>query len=173
MVTKNIQVTEMNQVCHLALKNILCCVPRYCKSQCYSQYMPTCFLNLNNFGLAIRNSTPTHLVWLQRDHWYRKYRTDKHSVSLTFAVTLILNTVIHSFYKTLWLMMKYHHLSLVAQGSPVQQIWSKTSYFDYITPHCHYDLENSTAIFLHNSMSHSDVPPYRVWLQKDQQFRKQ
>ena len=77
-------------------------------NQCYCEHilMPSKFA----LDLVISNSTSTHLVWFQSDQWYRKYRTDKHSVNLwTFDVVLPMNTAIQSFHKTL---IYYHVLQL-------------------------------------------------------------
>ena len=55
------------------------------------------------FGLVINisDSTQTRLVWLQRYQWYRKYRTDKHSLK---SGTLTMSTVIQPFtrHSALW-----------------------------------------------------------------------
>ena len=91
----------------------------YWTSQCYCQYTATLFA----LGLVISNSTVTPVVWLPRDQWYGKYRTDKHlkkfqtfALTLntvipslkkfkTFALTLTVNTVIPSFHARLCLML--------------------------------------------------------------------
>ena len=44
--------------------------------------------------LLVINSTSTHLVWLQRHWWYKKYTADNHLMMFqTFAVTFTLNIV--------------------------------------------------------------------------------
>ena len=55
-------------------------------------------------------NTP-HLVWLHTDQWYRRYRTDKHSIKIwTSALTLTLNTAIQHFHETLQLRMMCHQI---------------------------------------------------------------
>ena len=43
--------------------------------------------------------------------------------------------------------------------------------FDHMSPHCDPELENSTPIFLHDTLAHDIASPYQVWLQTIQQLR--
>ena len=44
--------------------------------------------------------------------------------------------------------------------------------FDYVSPHCDPELEDSKVILLHDTLAHDDASPYQVWLQKVQQLRR-
>ena len=48
----------------------------------------------------------------------------------------------------------------------------ETVIFDYVSPHCNPELEDSKPIFLHGTLTHNDASPYQVWLQKVQQLRR-
>ena len=48
----------------------------------------------------------------------------------------------------------------------------KLSYFDYISPHCDLDIEDSEPIFLLDTLACDAALPYQVWHQNDLQFRK-
>ena len=48
-----------------------------------------------------------------------------------------------------------------------------TVIFDYMSPHCGPDLEDSKPIFLHGTLANDDASPYQVWLQKVQQLKRQ
>ena len=47
-----------------------------------------------------------------------------------------------------------------------------TVIFDYMSPQCDLELEDSKLIFLHDTLAHDDASLYQVWLQKVQQFRR-
>ena len=65
------------------------------KSQCLCQHMSTSTLLTLGMVVSNINSTSTCLVWLQRDQWQKKHKTDIPSVKFwTSAVTLTLNTKI-------------------------------------------------------------------------------
>ena len=52
-------------------------------------------LNALSLVVTMLGIVNKHTVWLQTDQWYRKHRTDKHSMKfLTFNVALTSNTVI-------------------------------------------------------------------------------
>ena len=53
-------------------------------------------------------------------------------------------------------------LRLVAKGSTVQQTGKKWSNFDYLSPECDLDLEDSKPIFSPDSTAESDASPYQV-----------
>ena len=62
---------------------------------------------------------------------------------------------------------------LVVKGWAVHEIQWKQSYFDYIMkPHCDFDFDVSTSVFLPDSQAHDDALPYQVWLQQVERFRK-
>ena len=42
----------------------------------------------------------------------------------------------------------------------------KQSHFDYISPHCDLDVEDSEPIFLQDTSPDDNTPPYQVWLKK-------
>ena len=44
--------------------------------------------------------------------------------------------------------------------------------FDYISPKCDLDLEDSKPIFLHDILAHDDASQYQVWSQKVKQLRR-
>ena len=48
----------------------------------------------------------------------------------------------------------------------------KTVIFDYMSPHCDPELEDSKPISLHDTLAHDVPSPYQVWLQKVQQLRR-
>ena len=48
----------------------------------------------------------------------------------------------------------------------------KTPHFDYISPRCDLDLEDSQPIFRHYTPAHDNTPPYQVWLQKVERFKR-
>ena len=84
------------------------------------------------------NSSSTYLVLSQRYQWYRKYRTDKHSVKFwTTTVTLTLSKAVNSFHKKLQCTICTIKLSLVAKDTVEMII------FDYMSWHCDLDLEVS------------------------------
>jgi len=96
-------------------------------------------------------------LWLQwqlekNKSGYKKFSSSeeivwkKHSICLTFAVTLTLNTALQSFYRILGLIMIRHQLCLAVKGSAVQKTQGKSK-FDYIIPHSHFDLWDSKLIF--------------------------
>ena len=48
----------------------------------------------------------------------------------------------------------------------------ETIIFDYRSPHCDPELEDSKLIFLHDTLAYDDASPYQVWLQKVQQLMR-
>ena len=87
----------VNKVCCPAWQNTPNCVSKYCASLSLSVYF-TCPLCWHWVGWL--SSVAIHLAWLKRYHWYRTYRTGKHSVKLgTLTVTLTLDTTIKSFHR--------------------------------------------------------------------------
>lgn len=52
------------------------CASWHCKSQYYCQHMTTLIV----LGSVISNGSSSHVVWLKRYQWYRKYMTDKDSM---------------------------------------------------------------------------------------------
>ena len=55
---------------------------------------------------------------------------------------------------------------LIVKESAVQKKQWKQSYSDYKSPCCDLDLENSEPIFLHDTLTHDNTPPYQVWLER-------
>ena len=43
---------------------------------------------------------------------------------------------------------------------------------DYVNPHCDLNLEVSTPLFPRGTPSHDDAPPYQIWLQTVEGFRR-
>ena len=90
--------------------------------------------------------------WRKNKSGYKKFSSSeeivwkKHSICLTFAGTLTLNTALQSFYRILGLIMIRHQLCLAVKGSAVQKTRGKSK-FDYIIPHSHFDLWDSKLIF--------------------------
>ena len=55
------------------------------------------------------NSKSVHLLWMQRDQWYRRYKIYKDSIKFwAFTVILTLKRTIYFLHKALQLMMMYH-----------------------------------------------------------------
>ena len=54
------------------------------------------------------------------------------------------------------------------QGS----LWEALFLAHPISPHCDLDPEDSNATFLHDTPAHDEAPPYQVWLQEVQRFRR-
>ena len=73
-------------------------------------YEPCCHLDLEDSKDALAHDAASpYQIWKQNVLWFRKYRTDKHSLTFsTFVVTLTLNEVILFFNRTLRLMMLYY-----------------------------------------------------------------
>ena len=59
---------------------------------------------------------------------------------------------------------------MVAKGSAVWKIQLKGSYFDYVNLPCDLDLEVSTSVFRHDTLSDDNAA--QVWLQKAEWFRR-
>ena len=64
----------------------------------------------------------------------------------------------------------YHQTKLGRKRIISSEDRSKQSYSDYTSPHC--DLGNSNPIFFQDTPAYADVPPYHVWFQKVQGFRR-
>lgn len=108
-------------------------------------------------------------VWLQKVQQFRGNCLYKHSICLTFAVTVTLNTALQSFHRILGLTMIHHQLCLVVKGSAVQKTLGKSN-LDCISPHSHFDLCDSKLIFW-ISIWLMMRPLHQVWLQNSGQFR--
>ena len=48
----------------------------------------------------------------------------------------------------------------------------ETVLFDYMSPHCDLDPEDSKLIFSQDTLACDDVSPYQVWLQKVRQLKR-
>ena len=74
-----------------------------------------CGLDLDVCTPIILHDIPSHndhhayQIWLQKITWFRRYRPDKHSLTVwTFAVTLTLNTALQFYHMTLRLLVMWH-----------------------------------------------------------------
>ena len=88
---------------------------------------------------------------------------------LNLSVTLTLNIATqfsHSHSGLWWCTIKIW----LQKGSALWNIQQKQAYFDYVNPHC--DLQVSTSVFPHGILSDDGAPPYLVWLQTVQWFRR-
>ena len=139
-------IISYNKVCQLEEQNTPCCECLDNGSHCYCQYAT----QYNAHFACTRKSTPTHLVWLQRYLWYRRYRT-KNKTNKTF------NQVLN------------HHCDLdlehsnpifsqdtlaydgvpVCGGRRIRSAEDRKSYFGYTSHNC--DLEDSNPMFSHKS----------------------
>ena len=165
--------TSFNKVCHLVWQNTPHCVLNVIVSQCYCQY------NLYDYvwtGLFINKRTPECLVWLQRDQQCRK-KLDWQ----TFSEVLNLHCDFDYSSPILSDTLDCDVSSTFTFGS--QRISSSVqSHLHYRSPCCDFDLKNSkpcdldfknsNPISLHDTATHNEASPYKVWLQKVQQFRR-
>ena len=105
-----------DKACHLAWQNTLW------QHSTTIVSMPTLFYLVCLLEIVYRS---THLVWLPRDQWYRKYRIDKHPMKIwTSTVILTLNTTIQYLHRTLRNMIMYYPIKFSCKKSRVvQQIW--------------------------------------------------
>ena len=79
----------------------LLCAWWFCKSDTVSHSATVLWAHFVCTGYGYLGKTSTHLVWLQRDQWYRKRWADSDSLKFwTSAVTLTINTEVRSFGKT-------------------------------------------------------------------------
>ena len=69
-------------------------------------------------------------------------------------------------------MMMYNPLKFGCKKISSSADMVETVMFDYMSPQCDLDLEDSKPIFLHDTLAHDVASPYLVWLQKVQQMRR-
>ena len=69
-------------------------------------------------------------------------------------------------------MMMYNPLKFGCKKISSSADMVETVMFDYMSPQCDLDLEDSKPISLYNTLVHDDPSPYQVWLQKVQQLRR-
>ena len=155
-----------NKVCHLEEQNTPCCECLDSGSHCYCQYA----IQYNAHFACTRKSTPTHLVWLQRYQWYRRYRTKnetkKHSIKFwNHHCDLDLEHSNPIFSQDT---LAYDGVP-VTGGRRISSAEDRKSYFGYTSPNC--DLEDSNPMFSRNSPAYSNSTLY--WLQKALQFRRE
>ena len=81
---------------------------------------------------------------------------------------LTLKLVWQSFHITLQLMMLHHHNKFRYKRLCG---WEDVD-IDILNLPCDLDLEHSNPIFSQDTPAYDDIPSYKVWLQKDQQFRR-
>ena len=62
-------------------------------------------------------------------------------------------------------------IARMPRGRMIEMHLTTQSYL-IMSLHCDLDLEDSKPIFSQDTLSHFDVPPYQVWLQKVQQLRR-
>lgn len=83
-------------------------------------------------------------------------------------VTLTLHKAIQPFQETHQLVHHQTEFGCIRISSSEDMVRNKTkkqSYFDYRSPNCDFDLEDSKTIFLRDSLAHDDAASYQVWLQ--------
>ena len=60
-------------------------------------------------------------------------------------------------------MILYYHIKFgCKQTSSLEDMVQTIIYFDYISPCCDLDIEDSEPIFLHDTSPHDYTPPYQV-----------
>ena len=90
-------------------------------------------------------------------------------------VTLTLHKAIQPFQETHQLVHHQTEFGCIRISSSEDMVRNKTkkqSYFDYRSPNCDFDLEDSKTIFLRDSLAHDDAASYQVWLQNVSPFRR-
>ena len=65
-------------------------------------------------------------------------------------------------------MMTYHPIKFGRKKISSSVDMVEKVVFDYMSPHCDPELEDSKPIFLHDTLAHDDASPYQVWLQRIQ-----
>ena len=53
-----------------------------------------------------------------------------------------------------------------AKVSAVQKIQQKRTYFDYISPDCDLDHDDSKVTVSYDTLAHDDTSSYQVWQEK-------
>ena len=69
-------------------------------------------------------------------------------------------------------MMMYHPIKFSKKKISSSVDIVEMVIFDYMSPHCDLELEDSKPTFLHDTLAHDDTSPDQVWLQKVQQLRR-
>ena len=90
-------------------------------------------------------------------------------IAQALAVTLTLKIVKQFLHRTLQLMMLYYNTKFGCKWKSSLEATVESLYFDYLSPHCDLDIEDSEATFLHDIPSHDNTPPYQVWLKMVEQ----
>ena len=69
-------------------------------------------------------------------------------------------------------MMMYHPIKFDFREISISVDMVDTVMFDYKSPECDPEFEDSKPIFLHDTLAHDIASPYQVWSQKVQQLRR-
>ena len=113
------QVTNLDEVCRLALQNTPPTPlpnPLACLALLYVKLLLSVYTHFVLLRLVFSNSTSAHPVWLPRDQSQRRYKIYKDSMKfLTFIVTLTLQTTIQFLHQTLQLMVMYHPIKFACK----------------------------------------------------------
>ena len=89
---------------------------------------------------------------------------------MDITVTFTLKTTIQFLPKTLQLIMMHHNIKCGCKKISSSVNVVEKVIFDYVSPHCDLELEDSKPIFLQDTLAHGDPSSYQVWLQKVQQL---
>ena len=87
-------------------------------------------------------------------------------------VTVTLKIVNQSFCLTLKLIMKQHRSRFACKRFSRSEYIVRRTFIEMFYLYCDRDLEHSNPVFSQNRPAHDGVPPYYVFLQKDQQLKR-
>ena len=78
-------------------------------------------------------------------------------------MTLTLKTAI----QTLCMLLQPFVLSSKVLSQKVKwfEIWNKLLFSEELNPNCNLNLNGSNLIFLRDTLTHHNTPPYKVWMQ--------
>ena len=151
--------SKSNKVCRLAWQNTPPPLnPVVCLVILKVKVLLSVYANFVVPGLANKNSKSAHALWLPWDHWYRRYGIHKESIMFwTFTVTLTLKTTIQFLHKTFQLMMMYHLIKFGCRKTSSSMHIAETVIFDYMSPHCDLELEDSKPIFSRETLAYDEA----------------
>ena len=69
-------------------------------------------------------------------------------------------------------MIMYHPIKFGCKKISSSADTAETVMFDQMSLHCNPELDDSKAIFLHDTLAHDVASSYQVWLQKVQQLMR-
>ena len=77
-----------------------------------------------------------------------------------------IKTTIKFLHKTCQPGMMYHTIKFGGKTISSSVDMVETVIFDYMSPPCDLELENSKPIFLYDTLAYYDASPYQVWLRR-------